>query len=617
MKRHVDDFFIDEEKLEHIRANEEKKKEKIRELRQMDPYNHKTKGSKILTYLLLSITFVSVICYFVVVVLKSKEILDQLTSIISASLLSIFAIFFLIQSLLSDNKKGRRIACISSLLLTSYSVFNILVSCGFIIIPQQDSVPNFAGKNLSEVVSWASSNNIALEQVYEMSDTVEEYGIISQDVVVGTLVKNVDSLTVVVSEGPNYDKEIIVPSFIGKSVDDVITFVDENFLTNVNIDFTFSDMERDQVFEQDKSGQMKRNDVINLVASLGTSEDLATVKMKDLVGEDTFHAVTWVKRFGFEYVLEYEYSDKIGKGYVLKQSIESGMEADPKEVAITLVISKGPKIEVVDLANMSVEEITEWVMENNLKIEFEEVYDEAKPIGSVVSVNVDKGDTIEEGALIKVVLSKGQLKMESFTSAAEFRNWAESYGITYKEEYSFDDSVSSGNIIKSSHQAGDVIKNTDTVIIYVSQGKSVEIPNFVGNSKSDISKKCSSLGLKCSFKYGGFSDSVSKDVATAQSKKKGSTVASGTSVTITLSSGKASSYNIVIQSSWLSPGDPNATISTLKSKLEAACPGVTFKFQKKMVNTGVGLITQDSPVKGGNNTFVQGKTYTFYIGSAS
>ena len=39
-----------------------------------------------------------------------------------------------------------------------------------------------------------------------------------------------------------------------------------------------------------------------------------------------------------------------------------------------------------------------------------------------------------------------------------------------------------------------IIKNNDTVIIYVSQGKSVKIPNFVGKSKSDISKECSKLG---------------------------------------------------------------------------------------------------------------------------
>jgi len=56
------------------------------------------------------------------------------------------------------------------------------------------------------------------------------------------------------------------------------------------------------------------------------------------------------------------------------------------------------------------------------------------------SVNVEEGEEIEQGTLITVVISKGQLKMESFTSAVDFRAWAESYGINYKEEYEFIDS---------------------------------------------------------------------------------------------------------------------------------------------------------------------------------
>jgi len=616
-KKFDQDFYLDDEKLEKIRQKEKQKQEKVHELHQIDDYNKETRGSKIAMYVLLAITFVSVLSYFIYTVVQSNTIIEQLTTIISTSILALFAIFFLIQSLFLDNRKGRKFVVVSSCLLTCYSLFNILVGMNVISIPVQEAMPNFMDKSLSEVVEWASKNKISLNQIYETSDIIEEYNIIHQDVEAGTLIKDVKEVTVIVSEGPNYDKELVVPNFIGQTVDDVIEYVEKNYLTAVNIDFEFSDVERDQIMKQDKSGQMKRNEQINMVASLGAEEDLGEVTMRELVGLDTFHSVTWLKRYGFHYTLEYEYSDKVAKGYVLKQSIEKGTTADPHTMEVVLTISKGPKIQVPDLKSMSVDEITAWIIENNLKIAFEEAYDEAVVTGGVISVSVEEGDTVEQGTLVTVVISKGQLKMEEFKTAVDFRAWAEQYGISYKEEYEFNESVASGSIIKTSHEVGQIIKNSDVVIIYVSQGKSVEIPNFVGSSKSDISKKCSSLGLKCSFHYGGFNDSVAKDVATAQSKRKGSKVASGTSVAITLSSGKASSYTVVIQSSWLSPGDPDATISTLKSKLSNACPGVTFKFQKKAVNTGVGLITQDSPVKGGNNTFVQGKTYTIYVGSAS
>lgn len=620
MKKYDDDFFIDVDKIEKIRKNESKKQEKLRELNSIDEFNSKTKGGKLLMYLLLAMTFVGVVCYFAVTLIYSKNIVEQLTTIVSCSLLTLFACFFLVQSLFLDHKKGRFIVCLSCLCLISFSVFNILVKTDKLVLQKQETVPSFISKNLTEVVKWANKNKITLNQIYETSDVTEEYGIISQDVIAGTLLKKVSEMTVVVSEGPNVEKQVIVPNFIGKNVDDVIKFVEENFLSNVSIDFEFSDIERDQIISQDKSGQMRRSDQINFVASLGSEDDLASVDMKDLVGSDLFHATTWIKRFGFKYVLEYEYSDTVQKGLVLKQNAEKGKKIDPKTTELVLTISKGPKIKVPNLKEYSVEKLTNWIVENNLKIEFNEAYDDSVPVGKIISVSVEEGDTVEQGTLILVVVSKGELRYEKFTSAAEFRAWAEEYGISYKEEYEFNDSVSSGNIIKASHNEGDIIKNNDTVIIYISQGKSIKIPDFVGKGKSDISKECSKIGLKCSFNYGGYSSSIKKDVATNQSKRANSTVASGTSVVITLSSGKATSYSVTIQPEWLAAGSPDNTISKLKSELQRACPGVTFVFKKKAVNTGVGLVVSVTPSKagsGGHYTFVQGETYIFYIGSAS
>jgi len=564
--------------------------------------------------ILIVLSIISVIGLTIVTIINSNNLINNTEEIIKVLIILLIVIMFSIYSFKND--KGNILSILSSILLIIYSVFNIGLDYNFIKLNEQGYVKDFTNKSLTEVVKWANSNNIELEQIYETSDLVEEYDIISQDIKEGTLEKEVDKLTVVVSSGPNYDKEIILPSFIGQNVDEVIKFVDENFLTNVNIDFIESTEARDNIIEQDKKGQIRRSDKVNMVASIGALEDIGEMNMKDLSNLDLFHATTWLKRYGFKYVLEYEYSDKIEKNNVISQSIEKDTKVNPLETEITLTLSKGPKIKVINLKEMSVDEITNWVIENSLKIEFIEEYDESVELGKVINVSVNENDEIEQGTLITVTISKGQLKMESFKTAAEFRDWAEKYGIEYNEEYKFDDNVSSGGIISSSHKEGDVIKNSDTVNIVVSQGKSVTIPNFVGKSKSEITKTCSSLGLKCTFKYGGYNDSVSKDTATNQNKKNGSKVASGTSVVITLSSGAAKKYKVVIQSNWLSPGNPDTTIKTLKKNLESACPGVTFKFVKKTVNTGIGLITKDSPVKGGNNTFTQGKTYTIYVGQA-
>ena len=86
----------------------------------------------------------------------------------------------------------------------------------------------------------------------------------------------------------------------------------------------------------------------------------------------------------------------------------------------------------------------------------------------------------------------------------------------------------------------------------------------------------------------------------------------GSSITVYLSRGEAKSYTVNIQATWFG-NTYQETVNTLKSKLEKACPGVTFKFQAKDVNEGAGLISSDSSVKAGNNTFVQGKIYTITV----
>ena len=110
-----------------------------------------------------------------------------------------------------------------------------------------------------------------------------------------------------------------------------------------------------------------------------------------------------------------------------------------------------------------------------------------------------------------------------------------------------------------------------------------------------------------------FTDSV-LDIAKSQNVKAKTVVMSGTYVSIGLSSGPATTYNVYLQSEWYGR-TADATISTLKQKLSVECPGVIFKFEKRSSNTGAaaGIIHESSPTKGGQNSFTQGKTYTFYI----
>ena len=98
----------------------------------------------------------------------------------------------------------------------------------------------------------------------------------------------------------------------------------------------------------------------------------------------------------------------------------------------------------------------------------------------------------------------------------------------------------------------------------------------------------------------------------------GVTVVSGTSIKLTLSKGTAKSCTIYIQPTWLA-NSADGTISTLKNKLQTelknkGCSDVKFDYKKICYNSyPSGIIGPDSPTKGGNNTFTDGKTYKIYI----
>lgn len=634
-------------------------------------------------HILLGISLMTTLIYFIYTVIKSMQIENQIATMISISLLCLFVSVFVCSAFINKDKKSKYLL-VASILITCYSTFNLLYDIGIIRLPNQGIVDNYYNKSLTEAIKWASKNNITLNQIYENSDSIDNYHIISQNVTPGTLTKKIKEMTITVSIGPDYGKEVTIPSMIGWTVDEVIKFVEDNHLNNIVIDFTMATNEKDTIISQVGSGSMKRNDYIYLVASLGSEESTDLVTMIDLTNKSTFYAVTWLKRNGLKYELAYDYSNKIMKDHVVKQNIAKDSNANPVSDIIKLTISKGGKITVPDLLNMTIEKVTQWIINNRLKISFTDQYDEKIKIGKIISANYKKGDIVEEDTLIMVVVSKGKLIMPSFDNVNSFIDWATKYNVPYQEDYQFNNDVDQGQIIKFSINNGETIKTGDTITVYISQGEPVTVPNFIGKSKTAITKECGNLGLSCTFVYGNYSETVAKDIATNQSKTSGSEVVKGTnisitlskgilektnvpnligktkaeasaacstagitckfvyetsysstpldqvknqsiaaatkvvkgsSITVTLSKGPAKVYTIIIQETWVSPGNPATTKSTIQNKLTTACPGVNFVFEYRTVNTGVGNIHPDSPVKLGSNTFTQGQTYTIIIGN--
>ena len=560
---------------------------------------------------ILVFILVSIFCFYILFYRRNDG--NFLIWLLYAVVLFIISIIAIINQFRS-NKKKKPLNLLNSITVALFVCFSFLIINSSKTVALEEKVPNFVGKSLTEVLAWGEKNNIAIEQIYEYSDNYEQYLVFAQNIEVGTNLKEVKNLTITISDGYNYDKKVILSSLVGQNIEELLNIIDTLHLNNVEIKYELNDYNnKDIIISQSISGEIRRNDNVKFVVSLGKKEELIDITMIDLTDYELFDAILFLEKNGINYEIKYEFSEtKMNK--VIKQSISVGENVTPLTDKIIITVSKGNKIIVPDLMAMSINEIVDWVSKNNLKITFSDEYNNKIKIGNIISSNYKKDDVVEEGTTIKIVTSKGALKMRKFSSLNEFRTWASTYNISYEEEYEFNSNIAKGNIIKFSLEENDLIDLNDSIIVTISNGTSITIPNFVGKSKSEITSSCNSLGLSCSFTYSSYSSSTAKDVALSQNKKAGSSVVSGTSVIISLSKGEAQTYKVAINESQLTIGNASKTISTLKSYFESKYPGVTFTFttQASNIYSNAGFIHESSQVTDGTSV-TQGKTYKVII----
>ena len=128
--------------------------------------------------------------------------------------------------------------------------------------------------------------------------------------------------------------------------------------------------------------------------------------------------------------------------------------------------------------------------------------------------------------------------MRKFKSLDDFRDWADKNNIKYEIQYEFSTDTEPGKVISYSYKPGESIKNDDSIIVKVSTGKKVEVPNLKGLTKNEAIKKLKAVGLNYNFVTKS-SDSVKEGEVMAQSMSAGSEVGKNSTITVTISSGKS------------------------------------------------------------------------------
>ena len=520
-------------KAEEIREIIEEVEEETKELEKVDDFyeDNKEKKHGFVNFLLVILFFISLGYFGLLLFDKNTSIFSLVTTL----LLILFAVLFVVISM-TYNRNSKRMIGLSTILLIGYFALGINNQINIVKTPIT-TVPDFSGKSLTEVMKWASKNDITINQEYEYSDMVDEYKIISQNVKKDTNIKDLKEITVSVSEGANPSKEIIVPSMIGWDTDRVIKYVKDNYLSNVTVEFVESDKAENTVIEQSASGNLKRDDELKLTFSYGEELGFSEVTLIDFTNKSKFEVEFYMKQNQLNYEFDEDFDKSIKRGYVKSQKIKAGEVVPINDIVVNVTLSKGPKIKVPDLTKYNMTEITEWAIKNKLKLTFSDKYDSSVKENSIISVSAEKDSILEQGSVVEVVISRGSLKMPKFKSVTDFYTWANKYGIDYEEIHEFSSTVPAGEVISYSYKKGQAIKNNDTIKVTISDGNKKEVPSLKGLSKSEAISKLDKAGLKYTFIYSN-SNTVKKNYVIGQSISAGSEISEGITITVTLSNGE-------------------------------------------------------------------------------
>ena len=229
------------------------------------------------------------------------------------------------------------------------------------------------------------------------------------------------------------------------------------------------------------------------------------------------------------------FSEDVPKGKVITSDPAGG-----GRVAIAgtvhLIISKGKeRIQVPDLAGLTIEEATAALGEAKLKTgRVTEKFSADQEAGLLIDGSPASGSDVRKDSTVDLIVSKGieQVALTNYQgkTSDQAQNELTSAGLIVSSKYEYSDSVPIGTVISQTPNDVSSIAKGEKVILVVSKGPSkIYVPNVYSLSKMAAAKILEDLGFKVNFKYIGKKKSV-----TNISPKSGTAVTPGSTVTITL-----------------------------------------------------------------------------------
>ncbi len=260
------------------------------------------------------------------------------------------------------------------------------------------------------------------------------------------------------------------------------------------------------------------------------------IAIPSLAGMTQKQAAKTVAELGLKVDVTQEvFSEDIPKGKVITSDPAGG-----GRVAIAgtvhLIISKGKeRIEVPNLAGLTIESATVALKEINLKIgRVSEKFSNSVEAGLIIDGNPVSGSPVRKDSTIELIISKGleQVALANFQGKTSDQAQSEltAAGLIVNSKYEYSDTIPIGTVIQQTPSDVGTIGKGEKITLVISKGPSkIFIPNVYSLSKMGATKILEDLGFVVKYKY-----IAKKKSVTNMSPKYGTAVAPGSTVTITL-----------------------------------------------------------------------------------
>lgn len=399
---------------------------------------------------------------------------------------------------------------------------------------------DFVGSTVEDVKTWSTSNKIDVTFIKDYDENHDLGIIFDQNVDVSERINKRSNVIVYVSRGKDPGQYISMPDFKNWNIDEIQEWLDENLITNANFEIivdedlepgTFVEYKLDEGVTEENFSES--DSIVFVISKPENSND--PIKIPNFIGWSESKVKSWSLLSGIDVEFEEAFSDEIEKGNISNQS-ELAEEMLTPGTSIIITISKGKVVIVPDFENKLITDVKSWADDNNIIIEYTEVYNEQdKDI--VIDQDVSADIEIESDSTINITVSLGNtLKIPNSSSITSLEKWInnknkQGANLSISKSYEYN-SATVGSLINI--PSGN-IKIGSNINIKISKGPQIIVPDFIDKDISEVKSWASDNDINV--KYVEEYHSKDKEIVISQSISDGTKIEANSSITITSSLG--------------------------------------------------------------------------------